>query len=419
METKTRPYYFDFRYYYQDLTNGIVRTPVLTGTYHKVGDNTVTFGGPVPNWRGLIAEGKNATTYLSGTEHRVTCDPASCDYKVVPNSGASNYYRYRLYGNMMAYYLTTAGTDLSIPSTYLDVADNQARSRFYQHLAEVQSAFKGQTFLGELAESLRMIKHPAQALRKGVSEYLDRLKKVGPSKSKRARPKFVRDTWLEYSFGWKPLISDIEDATRAFLSSRWTKPIFQMVRSTGKNGTSPVLSSLNFQSAGAIAGLYLYYNLETVKEAEVKYYGIYRSVGTGPSTFRHFGFSPWEFVPTLWELIPYSFLVDYFTNIGDIVSAWSYRNIGCEWAAKGTKITNRTQILNARIDLTSSSYYFAYNSGSPGSSTSEYSLKTRTSSVSIPLPDFQWEAPGLGSTKWINIAALSTQLGSTRRSLAR
>lgn len=419
-KVKKSPFYFDERYYYTDIgPSGNVSGPHLVGSYRKLGDNQVELGDNIVGWRQRIASGLNATTSLVGTEWRKTCTPSSLEYGIAPISqaGGNPTQRYTLKGNMLAYFLGSVSSDLSVAQSYLQKADDLAVKSFYSKLAQTQASFKGAVFTGELKESLQMIRNPARSLRKGVSDYLDHLKKNGPRKAKRDRPKFVRDSWLEYSFGWRPLVKDIEDAATAFYTSGLTKPIFKMVSSRGSEGSQPKQSPLASYSAG-IGGLYLQFHTETTSRAMVRYYGIYRSSGDGPSRFSYYGFNLYEFVPTLWELIPYSFLVDYFTNIGDILTAWSYRNIGCDWAAKGVYIFNRSEINDAKIILLpGSSYKLVRLWGVPGSSSAEYASRVRSPSVSIPLPSFRLQVPDMG-TKWINIAVLSTQLSSTRRSLA-
>jgi hypothetical protein len=118
-----------------------------------------------------------------------------------------------------------------------------------------------------------------------------------------------------------------------------------------------------------------------------------------------FGFNPSEFVPTAWELIPYSFLADYFTNIGDILDSWAYGRGNLSWS-------NRTQ-----IQETNNSYFgpvklepflsYAtvqqYISAPPAVFT--HRKISRASYLGNFVPQFQTEIPGM-STKWINLAAL-------------
>lgn len=418
-KTRTEPVIYNGKIdYYENQDNTYYpesHTPITI----NYGDNSVSLGGGIPGWRRVIAEGGNATTPMSGTKTEFVHNEASLHYgiQLKPHLGGTPTYGYR---DIQASgpYIRVSGKDPSQDPDGVIRADNQARKNFYSKLAAVESTFKGQVLTGELKEVLHSIRHPGQALRNGISGYLDYIKRYGQRKSKFERPKFIRDTWLEYSFGWRPLIADLEEGILAFYTSKWPKPIFQMVRATGKDNhvetSNPGYINLGY-------GFHLKWMHNYTWEHGVRYYGVYRSVGNGRSDPRVYGFSPWEFVPTLWELIPYSFLVDYFTNIGDIISSWSYRFMGPDWVARGGR--------SAVTSITTSEefYYFAdyYNaadythwmSGNPGSSRVTKSAIQRGSVGSVPLPSLQLEVPGMTSVKWINLAALTKQLDSTRLSL--
>jgi hypothetical protein len=232
--------------------------------------------------------------------------------------------------------------------------------------------------------------------------------------AKRKRKSFVRDTWLEYSFGWKPLISDIDSAIRAFYLSKAIHPIFEMVSGYGRD-QKKVGSTGSF--IGSQGGLQWSYQTEETEEVYVKYYGIYKSSGNGVSDSHYYGFKPTEFIPTVWELIPYSFLVDYFTNIGDIISSWSYRFQAADWVAMLVRREGIKRTLNERIDAATSDATFKRSStGSPGSLRWSKKSFVRTPSVAKELPSLELQVPGM-SLKWVNILALSKNLSSARRSL--
>jgi len=383
------------------------------------GNNEVFLGGGVPNYRRVIATGGNATTSMNGTKVEFAHKEASLSYGIQLKShlGGSPTWGYR---DIQARgpYIRVSAADPAMDPDGVTRADNQARSRYYQALAGVESTFKGQVFTGELPEVLRAIRNPAQALRNGLSGYLDYIKRYGQRKPKRDRPKFVRDTWLEYAFGWRPLISDLEEGIVTFYRSKWPKPIFQMVHGRGKDmhveEGSPGYLNLGY-------GFHLEWKHNYVWEHGVHYYGIYRSTGNGRTSPGSYGFSPWEFVPTLWELIPYSFLVDYFTNIGDIVSSWSYRFLNADWTARGgmSQVTSLTtsERFYYFADYYNAADYDHWMSGNPGSSMVSKRAIQRSSVGSVPLPSLELSVPGMTSSKWINLAALTTQLDSTRRAI--
>lgn len=381
-----------------------------------LGYRGVEKGPGVPGFRKLIANGLNASTALEAEDWIYEETSANLRFGIQLKTGSPTFGFRDVYVKG-GFVQPDFALNLVIDGDELKRAENLALTRFYAELASVESVFKGQVFSGELREALHAIRHPAQALRKGVSVYLTALKK-GQRIPFSRRPRFVRDTWLEYSFGWRPLIADIDNAITSFYNSDLVKPIFQMVKASGKYENRGDVSS-RLQNMGY--GFWTSWINAHVLTTQVKYYGIYRSTGSGVSNGHSYGFSPWEFVPTLWELIPYSFLVDYFTNIGNIISSWSYRFLGADWAAKGTKFEHSCTTGAVRTfynpDYYDPSLYNHWLSGDPGSSTLRHRKLFREPSVYLALPSLECHVPGMDSLKWINIAALSKNLASARRSL--
>lgn len=418
MPTITRSEYIDSRYHYQSLENGTLSQVFDAGSLILEGTSSITKEGPVSGYRELIANGLNATSNLNGNQKSLMPPSSDITFQVQSTPsypGTKQLYRMHLWGN---YPFPSASAVISDIDSLVSKTDNLAISRLYSNLAGVHSAFKGMVFAGELSESLRMILHPARGLRKGVSDYLNRVKRLGPKKKRFDRPSFVRDTWLEYSFGWSPLISDLDGAVNAFFNSRLVEPLFTMVRGNATL-SEPETPLARTQFAGF--GHNYHWKEQLSKTVSIKYYGVYRSTGKG-SLSHSFGFSPWEFVPTLWELVPYSFLVDYFTNIGDIVSSWSYRTIGLEFLSRGIEKRANVSVIDPIVKLDPSSsyadtrYWRVSQSGSLGSS-SRYSREIeRVRSYGLPTPKLELQVPGMGP-KWVNIAALSNQLSSGRRAL--
>lgn len=234
----------DNRYEYTGDSNGVPDGPHKLGGFTTV-NNWVRKGGPVPHYRDIIASGGNATTHLYGRYYTVQQSPTLLRHDSYGTNPANPgwHYSIELQGNLLS-----AGNvlSLSIDSLSSTNARNQAVTRFLQELASVESVFKGQVFAGELPEALRAIRSPAKKLREGVSDYLSHLKRHGPRFDPRNRRSFVRDTWLEYSFGWRPLISDIDNAITSFNRSSVKGPTFQMVKASGRDRqtSEPVENSL-------------------------------------------------------------------------------------------------------------------------------------------------------------------------------
>ena len=107
------------------------------------------------------------------------------------------------------------------PSAYGPAADDtQARMAFLQHVRSLRTQFQGGVFLGELKEAIHMIVRPAQALRSAVDVYLGAAKEAARrGKGKKAITRAIAGTWLEKSYGWVPMFSDIDSAMKALATT--------------------------------------------------------------------------------------------------------------------------------------------------------------------------------------------------------
>lgn len=311
-------------------------------------------GDRLPKWRELIENGENATTDMSAT------------YDSVESTGTRKYFYVRrkfpgtnaiqTFANL-GYFLQKNGQqDLSMPVPSLDSSfvDNLARANFFKKLHQVERSFQGYVFLGELTETLRMLKHPAQGLKNLASDFLGLLRK-----RKKANPKgWTKDLgglWLENAFGWQPLINDVKDAIKDWQRLTDPNPPTQRISAGAKKGYG-VSSGTGFNKPGTImrpfsSGCAWRVTSYSLVEFHIcRFRGSLRSQVEAPSwqDWTLFGFQPKEFIPAAWELLPWSFLIDYFTNIGDILDAsvTSTRNL-----VYLNKSLIRTRTESKRIDL--------------------------------------------------------------------
>jgi hypothetical protein len=296
---------------------------------------------PLDNYRWLINHGYSATTrYLASRQeikvtnganyhvqrtHRTTGARSIFNYDGYPNYGISN----------------IAPLDNSFFSTY----DNIALGSISKKLLKAQRVLSGGTALGELREAIHMIRHPLKGLRTGWHDYLALLKRRGRQLEhvgrghkyrrgdgySRLLQRVVSETWLEASFGWKPLVADLDNGLEAiadiqyrsypprridsalipfsFLNGKQTLGAF----STSRDGV------LTFEQALSWRGFVKYKVCTTM-----------RTDGE-PGALDRLGLTLNNFVPTVWELLPFSFLVDYVFNVGEILDAVSMGNIAPNW----------------------------------------------------------------------------------------
>lgn len=371
-------------------------------------------GSSLPGYKRLIAQAQQATTNFSGELQDARTIPSfekTFGNTTIPPSTAGNRKRVSYWVPAELRSLPAAGL---VPSSSVNIARNLAQQRFYKNLESVSTLFQGGVFLGELRETLRMIRNPAQGLRRGVGSYLDALKKRRRGNQSQ-RQKILSDTWLEYSFGWIPLLNDLDDA-RKYLERRHKQLEREVIRVRGDGEHSTTLFSSDQDTTGVGS---TFCQIRKRLTATSTYAG---AVSSRASSSRlidasALGLSPRSFVPTLWEVLPWSFVIDYFTNIGDVISAWSNQNVALSWGRE----THRTDAYydtcywigtGRPISVTNwTSFDYSFT---PGFASTRRKTVDRSKITYVPVPSFSFELPGFG-TKWLNIAALV----SSRRAFSR
>jgi hypothetical protein len=123
--------------------------------------------------------------------------------------------------------------------------------------------------------------------------------------------KSFANNFLEYHFGWEPLIRDIHDAADVV-----NNPLKTFERAKGKGpSTYYVPNYTNIGGSVFDTTTYLY------KYAAYQG-GRVQSITSGIAhTLDQFGLiNP---LSIAWELVPFSFVVDWFVNVGDVLASYS------------------------------------------------------------------------------------------------
>lgn len=417
--TKDRSIYVSKRFFdYQDsdgtVSGGLRGTSVLLSRSRT--------GVSCPNYRDRIRRQQNATTDMSGTYDTYVCTPGQWysvrqDNNFGPSNRRDHLIRARVSGD-----LAGASSPISwwTPTITTAVAHNRALIAFLKKGRAIQREFSSPIFLGELRETVRMIRRPAVGLRRILDSYLkdvSKLKKKNPKNWK----KNLSDTWLENAFGWQPLAHDLADAYKAY-QSRVLSDEQREVSAIGiEEKFIPAQSSYNYTGGFPAGATTTYLSKRTKRATEkafVKFHGmvVRRVDGTTRDKLARIGFEPNEFLPTAWELLPWSFLVDYFSNIGDVIESSAFSRSLLSWSSSAV-------VTSQKIEYTASSSvqdimkqpqfgpWLETATFQPVSFVAERRVVRRSANATLGTPDFALELPG-SPFQYANMLALFTSANS-------
>lgn len=369
-------------------------------------------GDTCPNWKTLISNHQNATTHLTGTKYK---------FSHYGHGGGDIYYYWDFSDGRGPIpqeehvSADSAAQNFVIPtaSAWQPIADARARNAFLSKVRQAQTKFSSGTFLGELKEALHMIHRPFETLSKSAVGYIEALRK-----RKRLDPKHwqkaIPGTWLEYSFGWVPLMNDIQSARNAY-NSLFQQEKVQRVSGSGKDFHRSQ-ESTNYAAYNLTYAPYSWFtDIVSFSETRtVRYYGdvVTQATTTYKDGAAQWGFTPSDFVPTMWELLPWSFLIDYFASIGDCLDAQGANTADIKWVGRVERHVAEREVVRsfdaagvkARMPVFAKPFAV---SKSPGIINMKKTTVTRDKSgVPVPALYIKWSGPN-----WGQIANMSALLG--------
>lgn len=296
-------------------------------------------GSDLPRWRDIIRNGGNATTNFSGTAFSDDFDSyttATCDVQTInPSTRKTGYYHYKFDGGINS---NTPPSILAVPSSISADVRNRCIRKFLDSIDSAQSSFEAGQDLGEYKETVRSIQHPLGPLKDKILSYLSSLEKVKRSRRKpESLAKTLADTYLEYHFGWQPLVNDVASAIADCGRFRFpTIPIRASAKAT--------FSSVDSVDSNTFLGVQFLRKVRTTSTYQVRYKGAVRVKNLLPDgrlpILQSLQLTPDKWLPTAWDLLPYSWMADYFINIGEVIRGFSALSSDIAWGCVTTR--NRT-----------------------------------------------------------------------------
>lgn len=190
--------------------------------------------------------------------------------------------------------------------------------------AEVNSSsWEGGVFLAELADVVSMFVNPFKALAKACKNWEKtsrRLRKL--SKSPKSYLTALSDSWLQYRYGIMPLVADVE-SIRALYDDTLRKSGFMTSRKGNRNNSEPIVTQF---IGNAFSGVVHCLVEECISAKTICSGKMLYTIDESRDTELHrMGLSYSNLIPGLWELVPFSFIGDWFLNTGDWLQALNPR----------------------------------------------------------------------------------------------
>lgn len=188
---------------------------------------------------------------------------------------------------------------------------NQALRRFYDKVgnsnALVVAIIQRQQSLDMASSAIKSILDIALALKRRDKGYLDRIRRHYRRNNKFQVAKDFSGLWLQYWFGWLPLIGDIHSALGIFSDDLPEEEAVGQASGQTNWSTAPLLD---------YAGNYEGYRFATTVKCRVA--ARLSVADPNLNLFSRLGVD--QPFGTVWEIIPFSFMVDYVFNIGECLS---------------------------------------------------------------------------------------------------
>jgi hypothetical protein len=357
----------------------------------------------VGNWRQQIKLGRSATTSLNGRHYKAIIREG---HTITDNLGTHPHFFYVNVGDTLQQSFGFPALDQNLSL----IADNKARSKLLAHYLELVNTWRGGNFFAEIRESINMLRHPVESFYRETWNFAGKVGKLGKVYKKRPIQygKALADAWLAYAFGAKPFAQDCNDAA-AVLNKLGGSGRFDLAP-LGGFGRETTGSVAVFANPGLPVPAFFQYDRQIKSDLTVRYRGKVKCALPGnQADLENCGLGVFDIVPAVWEAIPWSFFIDYFANVGEVIDGYRLCAVNLAWM-------NRTVRNSTTINQNNVRPYTSGSAVTTAATGSTYALSQFVSRgpSGLPAPNLHFQkVPGIDSLKWLNTAALARQvLGS-------
>lgn len=199
-------------------------------------------------------------------------------------------------------------TDMQLPYYQLEMDDtsDSVNDALASCVSDLASQYDLLTDISELGSTLAMMNSIYNRLRHPMKAWHDFQQKVHRQYKGEKLNSILTDRWMEFRYGVMPLVYSAQDAfdlvqkaTETYKTSRKTVNVMSAGTPTRDMSQMHIFESGSMSVTHRITGKARYSS-------------------SGGRVISQIGFNPFL---TAWELVPLSFVVDWFVNIGDYIQA--------------------------------------------------------------------------------------------------
>lgn len=371
--------------------------------------NYVERGENIPGWRQRKAAGLGVTTGLTGVNTFLKKRKALSYHQ----TGIGSWKGYDAFlAGFHALPSVPWGQNVSANWSITAKALNDAAMDIHEQIMGARTTFNSLAFIGELHEVIQLFRKPVETLfgetmhfgREVVklkAKYKD-VKHLSAQVVQRDYAGQLSDAYLKYKFAVAPLGQDLGEYAIAVdklsneLGSR---------TSVRLDARAQAFEPVDETVYGIPDATYATQRIFRTKVADVRLHGSYRP-RSDLSAFSRFGFNLPDLVITAWELLPWSFILEYFSNVADVLRAQVQSNADVAWLELGTKQMFEVEgaPVRAFVPGADASSFVATASG--GAYRAQR-VGVNRRSTTIPGVSFAFASPP-STGKLLNVAALAT-----------
>jgi len=196
--------------------------------------------------------------------------------------------------------------------------------------------------------------------------------------------KELEDRYMEARYALRPLYMDVRNAVKATQASRpkRSRQTFRGRASDQWSETSETMNPIYPQvwatiKVRSLLSTSVSYEVSAGVLTDIEYMGLSHNFGLA------------EVPASIWELVPFSFIIDWFFNVGTLISAWQPKpgfTVLGSWVT--TKVTTtRTAIVTSTDSYTDQTYIGATTSGNYTSTSVSISREPNPSRPVLPSYD--------------------------------